>query len=119
MHEISHFARCVMDRSQRGKPPMTRQPLTRFAWLSIGAAIATIALKGLAWQLTGSVGAYNESRLIGKTITTMPDFVGHIIVINDCSTDDTSEQARAVGDAGARHRPRPQHRRRRLHHRRP
>src|SRR4249919_2158768 len=40
---------------------MTRQSLTRFAWLSIGAAIATIALKGLAWQLTGSVGMLSDA----------------------------------------------------------
>ncbi|GAA2034924.1 hypothetical protein GCM10009839_39460 [Catenulispora yoronensis] len=44
------------------------------------------------------VPAHNESKLIGKTITTMPDFVDHIIVIDDCSTDDTSEKALAVGD---------------------
>jgi cation diffusion facilitator family transporter len=30
--------------------------LTRFAWLSIGAALATMAIKLLAWKLTGSVG---------------------------------------------------------------
>ncbi|HEY8507983.1 MAG TPA: cation diffusion facilitator family transporter, partial [Steroidobacteraceae bacterium] len=30
--------------------------LTRFAWLSIGAAVATMAIKLLAWRLTGSVG---------------------------------------------------------------
>jgi glycosyltransferase involved in cell wall biosynthesis len=44
------------------------------------------------------VPAYNESKLIGKTIMTMPDFVDLIIVVNDRSTDDTSAQARAVGD---------------------
>jgi glycosyltransferase involved in cell wall biosynthesis len=52
--------------------------------------------KGLT--VAAVVPAYNESRLIGKTITTMPDFVDHIIVINDCSKDDTSDKARAVGD---------------------
>ncbi len=44
------------------------------------------------------VPAHNESLLIGKTISTMPEFVDHIIVIDDCSTDDTSEKATAVGD---------------------
>jgi len=44
------------------------------------------------------VPAYNESKLIGKTILTMPDFVDFIVVINDKSTDDTSEQASAIGD---------------------
>lgn len=41
--------------------PMTRESLTRFAWLSIAAALATIALKGLAWWLTGSVGLLSDA----------------------------------------------------------
>ena len=36
-------------------------PLERFAWLSIGAALATIALKTLAWWLTGSVGLLSDA----------------------------------------------------------
>jgi len=32
-----------------------------FAWLSIGAAIATISLKTLAWWLTGSVGLLSDA----------------------------------------------------------
>lgn len=44
------------------------------------------------------VPAHNESKLIGRTITTMPDFVDHVVVIDDCSTDDTYAQAVAVGD---------------------
>jgi cation diffusion facilitator family transporter len=38
-----------------------RADLTRFAWLSIGAAIATIALKGGAYFLTGSVGLFSDA----------------------------------------------------------
>ena len=38
-----------------------------------------------------AVPAYNEELLIEKTLTTMPDFVDHIVVINDCSTDKTLE----------------------------
>jgi len=34
---------------------------TRFAWLSIAAAIATIALKLVAWLLTGSVGLLSDA----------------------------------------------------------
>jgi cation diffusion facilitator family transporter len=37
------------------------QPLTRFAWISIGAAIATIALKTGAWLMTGSVGLLSDA----------------------------------------------------------
>ena len=40
-------------------PP--RPSLTRCAWLSIAAAIATILLKGLAWQMTGSVGLLTDA----------------------------------------------------------
>ena len=39
---------------------MTRS-LVRFAWLSILAAIATIALKAAAWWLTGSVGLLSDA----------------------------------------------------------
>jgi cation diffusion facilitator family transporter len=35
--------------------------LTRYAWLSIAAAIATILLKGVAWWLTGSVGLLSDA----------------------------------------------------------
>jgi cation diffusion facilitator family transporter len=42
---------------ERPAPPR----LTRFAWLSIAAALATIALKTLAWWLTGSVGLLSDA----------------------------------------------------------
>jgi cation diffusion facilitator family transporter len=35
--------------------------LERFAWLSVAAALATIALKALAWWLTGSVGLLSDA----------------------------------------------------------
>ena len=35
--------------------------LTRFAWLSIAAALLTIALKTVAWQVTGSVGLLSDA----------------------------------------------------------
>ncbi len=44
------------------------------------------------------VPAHNESKLIGTTITTMPEFVDHVIVIDDASVDGTEDVARAVGD---------------------
>jgi glycosyltransferase involved in cell wall biosynthesis len=49
-------------------------------------------------KIAAVVPAYNESKLIVKTITTMPDFVDFIVVVNDCSTDDTSDRAQSVGD---------------------
>src|SRR3954452_25560700 len=40
----------------------TAQPrLTRFAWLSIAAAVVTIALKAGAFLLTGSVGLLSDA----------------------------------------------------------
>ena len=44
------------------------------------------------------VPAHHEERLIGKVITTMPDLVDHIIVVDDASTDGTSAAVQAVHD---------------------
>ena len=42
--------------------PVSLPPnLTRFAWLSIAAALATITLKLVAWKLTGSVGLLSDA----------------------------------------------------------
>ena len=40
---------------------MDRKALTRFAWLSIAAALGTMALKALAYHLTGSVGLLSDA----------------------------------------------------------
>lgn len=42
----------------RLQPPVD---LTRFAWLSIAAALVTIGLKGGAWLMTGSVGLLSDA----------------------------------------------------------
>ncbi len=52
-----------------GKPPtfvcnlrrVNRTSLTRFAWLSIGAALLTIGLKTVAYLITGSVGLLSDA----------------------------------------------------------
>lgn len=49
-------------------------------------------------RIAAVVPAYNEERLVGQVITTMPDYVDHIVVVDDCSPDHTAEAARAVGD---------------------
>jgi len=41
--------------------PTNRAFLTRFAWLSIGAAVITITLKTVAYLLTGSVGLLSDA----------------------------------------------------------
>src|SRR5512145_1223004 len=40
---------------------MTSANLTRFAWLSVAAAVLTIALKTTAYLLTGSVGLLSDA----------------------------------------------------------
>jgi cation diffusion facilitator family transporter len=40
---------------------MDRSSLTRYAWLSIAAAVATIGLKSIAYLLTGSVGLLSDA----------------------------------------------------------
>lgn len=40
---------------------MQRADLTKFAWLSIAAALATLALKAGAWWVTGSVGLLSDA----------------------------------------------------------
>jgi len=41
--------------------PSHPSSLSRYAWLSIAAAIATILLKGVAWWMTGSVGLLSDA----------------------------------------------------------
>lgn len=42
-------------------PSVNRPSLTRFAWFSIAAALATIALKAIAYFITGSVGLLSDA----------------------------------------------------------
>jgi glycosyltransferase involved in cell wall biosynthesis len=44
------------------------------------------------------VRAYDEERLIGGVIRSMPALVDHILVVDDASRDGTAEAAKAVGD---------------------
>lgn len=44
------------------------------------------------------VPAFNEAQHIENVIRSMPGFVDHIIVVDDCSTDATAARARAVQD---------------------
>ncbi len=51
-----------MSRLAHAAPPMSAErSLLRYAWLSIAAALVTIALKGLAWWMTGSVGLLSDA----------------------------------------------------------
>lgn len=44
--------------------------------------------------------AYNEANLINRVIGTIPEFVDHIIVVDDCSRDDTFAVAQAQERGG-------------------
>jgi cation diffusion facilitator family transporter len=52
-----------------------RAALTRFAWLSIGAALGTITLKTAAYVLTGSVG------LLSDAIESLVNLVGAVVAL--------------------------------------
>ena len=55
---------------------LEKQPsLTRFAWLSIGAALLTMAIKAVAYLLTGSVG------LLSDAIESIVNLVGAVIAL--------------------------------------
>ena len=54
---------------------MNRHSLKRFAWLSIATAFATIALKSLAYWLTGSVG------LLSDAIESLVNLVGAMMAL--------------------------------------
>ena len=53
----------------------TCSSLTRFAWLSIGAAVLTIALKTVAYLLTGSIG------LLSDALESMVNLVGAVMAL--------------------------------------
>jgi len=48
--------------------------------------------------VTAVLPVYNEASHIGHVVSTMPCFVDHIIVVDDCSEDGTAEAASACGD---------------------
>ena len=52
-----------------------RSFLTRFAWLSIAAAVATIALKAIAYWVTGSVG------LLSDALESFVNLVGAVLAL--------------------------------------
>src|SRR6266496_339345 len=51
------------------------EPLTHFAWLSIVAAVVTIALKAFAYLLTGSVG------LLSDAIESLVNLIGGVMAL--------------------------------------
>ena len=64
------------------------EPLQRYAWLSIWAALATIALKAVAWRLTGSVG------LLADALESSVNLVGALMALAMLSLAATPPDAR-------------------------
>jgi cation diffusion facilitator family transporter len=54
---------------------VNRSPLTRFAWLSIAAAVLTIVLKAAAYFITGSVG------LLSDAVESVVNLIGGIMAL--------------------------------------
>lgn len=54
---------------------MNSTPLTRYAWLSIAAAVSTISLKMAAWRITGSVG------LLSDALESIVNLVGAVMAL--------------------------------------
>lgn len=48
------------------------------------------------------VPAYNEEKLIGKVITTLPSFVDHVVIVDDASSDRTEEAVKTHQEADSR-----------------
>ena len=46
-------------------------------------------------RIAAVVPAYKEEQMIRQVIETMPDFVDHIVIVDDCSPDDTSARRAA------------------------
>ncbi len=52
--------------------------------------------------ITIIVPAFNEEKLIGTTLQTMPNFIDQIIAIDDCSTDNTYQMMRECAQSDSR-----------------
>ncbi len=67
---------------------MKSASLTRFAWLSIAAAVATMGLKTLAWRLTGSVGLLSDAMESGVNLLGGLMALGMLIVAERPADED-------------------------------
>lgn len=55
------YHHCMANKGEKNNPMQDRASLTQFAWLSVGAALATIVLKTAAYLVTGSVGLLSDA----------------------------------------------------------
>jgi cation diffusion facilitator family transporter len=75
-----------------GAPPA----LGRFAWLSIAAAVATIALKMTAWRLTGSVGLLSDAL---ESLVNLVAAIMTLLMLNVAARPPDDEHAYGHGKA--------------------
>jgi glycosyltransferase involved in cell wall biosynthesis len=63
---------------------------------TVDATLPTVYNRSMFRQLRTAVviPAFNERRAIAHTVATVPDFLDHVIVVDDASSDDTAERAR-------------------------
>ena len=48
------------------------------------------------------IPAFNEERLVGRTVASVPAFVDHVVLVDDASRDATSAEAQRAGDGRLR-----------------
>jgi cation diffusion facilitator family transporter len=70
--------------------------LTSFAWLSIAAALVTIALKTVAWQVTDSVGLLSDAL---ESVVNLIAAIGALIALNVSVREPDEEHAYGHGKA--------------------
>ncbi|PYT09926.1 MAG: glycosyl transferase, partial [Acidobacteria bacterium] len=49
-------------------------------------------------RISAVIPAHDEARHVAQVINTVPGLVDHVIVVDDCSQDDTFHVAAACGD---------------------
>lgn len=74
----------------------TSKSLTRFAWLSIAAALVTIALKIIAWRLTDSVGLLSDAL---ESVVNLVAAVVALITLSIAAREPDEEHAYGHGKA--------------------
>lgn len=70
--------------------PSARPTLSRFAWLSIAAAVVTITLKLGAWYITGSVGLLSDAL---ESIVNLVAAIAALIALNVAAKEPDEEHA--------------------------
>ncbi|MGC4106766.1 MAG: cation diffusion facilitator family transporter [Thermomicrobiales bacterium] len=77
-------------------PAPAARSLTRFAWLSIAAAIITITMKMTAWKLTGSVGLLSDAL---ESIVNLVAAVAALIALHVAEQEPDEDHAYGHGKA--------------------